>query len=345
MSQLAVALGRLRPWRTAVAVLAGLLLVAGCNSLAHARGGEGTDKDYTMKSGGLERSYRLYLPSDYDPSKPLPLLVALHGGFGTGPAMERVTGFDRLADAARFIVAYPSGIRRSWNAGDKCCDPARRMGVDDVGFMQDLVAKIESDYRIDSSRVYGAGFSNGAMLLLYTACQDPSVFTAIAVNSGALMSSKCNGGRVPTMLIHGRKDPRIPWNGGSVRTGGWSDVTYRQPFLQLVQKIAERNGCSTSEKVTYDTSPAKCQTYKGCGANEVTWCGVQGMGHQWAGGETFMPLMLGENTNRFSSTNMMWSFFSRHRRGQDRDTSPPALAAPVTPSGGDAGSDGGDSGG
>jgi polyhydroxybutyrate depolymerase len=300
-----------------VLLAAAALLLVGLSPAQAAAGRGGESQEYTMRSGGLERTYRLYLPSNYDPSKPLPLVIALHGGFGTGAIMEKQTRLDTLADGARFIVAYPDGFKRSWNAGDQCCDPARKQHVDDIGFMRDLIAKIGSDYKVDPARVYGTGFSNGGMLLHYIACEAPDVFTAIAIHSGTLQNSSCSGrGRVPVLMIHGRKDPRIPWNGGSTRTGGWSDVTYRRPFMEMAKQVAARNGCSSAESVTYQTSPATCETFQGCGANETTWCGLDDVGHQWAGSEAMMPMMLGPSTTRFNASNMIWQFFSRHRRGQ-----------------------------
>lgn len=326
--------------RIAATMYAAFLTLAMSTVPAHALDSKGVHRDFSMESGGHQRSCRLYLPSKYDPSKPLPLVVALHGGFGVGRSMERTTGFDLLADSARFIVAYPDGFRRSWNAGDKCCDPARKNRIDDVGFMRDLVAKIKAEYNIDGHRVYGAGFSNGAMLLLYVACQAPDIFSAIAVNAGGLMSSTCNGGRVPTLLIHGIEDPRIPYGGGEYRPGGMGKPIHQKPFPELAKSIARRNGCSDAERIVYDSDPATCKTYAGCGANEVTWCGIKGGGHQWFGGKTMMPRRQGGNTTRFISTRMIWKFFSRHRRGQTEDSSPPALVAPPAASAPKAGAAG-----
>ncbi|MGH9046985.1 MAG: hypothetical protein ACRDVW_06690, partial [Acidimicrobiales bacterium] len=57
---------------------------------------------------GTERTYHLYIPSHL-PSGPVPLLVGLHGGLGSGTQFEANTGFDGLAQANGFIVVYPDG--------------------------------------------------------------------------------------------------------------------------------------------------------------------------------------------------------------------------------------------
>lgn len=266
------------------------------------------EKTYTIQSGGLERSFLVHAPPSYDGKTALPLLVSLHGGWGTGEGQAKISGFSTLADREDFIAAYPDGVSRSWNAGDQCCDPARKRGVDDVGFVRDMIAKIKSDYRINPAKVYGTGFSNGGMLIHHIACVAPDLFTAVAVNAGALMNSACAPRRgLPFLIIQGKEDPRMPWNGGNFQE------TYRLPVVDLVKKIASRNQCSGSEsEVSYERGPATCRTVKGCGKNEVTYCGVEGVGHQWIGGQTVLPKLLGQNTAKFNSSLAMWTFFERH---------------------------------
>lgn len=265
-------------------------------------------KPYSIQSGGLTRTFLVHAPPNYDGSKPMPLVVSFHGAYGTGKIQEEITGFSALADQNGFLVAYPDGTSRAWNAGDQCCDPPRKQGVDDLGFARDLVATVKKTYNVDAARVYGNGFSNGAMLIHYIACAEPDLFTAVAVNAGALMTSKCTPSKaLPFLIIQGKVDPRMPWAGGTF------DGTYRLPVVDLVKRIAQRNHCSgTDDTVSYTGGPATCRTVSGCGANEVTYCGVEGVGHQWIGGKTVFPKLLGENTDKFNTSFAMWRFFSRH---------------------------------
>ena len=76
--------------------------------------------DGSIVFDGIERTYHLYIPDSYSPGKPVPLLIVLHGGGGTGRDMEFKTtheGFDRLADKENFIVVYPDASKRHWNDG------------------------------------------------------------------------------------------------------------------------------------------------------------------------------------------------------------------------------------
>ncbi len=60
----------------------------------------------------------------------------LHGGFGTGEQAERSYHWDAEAEAGHFLVAYPDGINRAWNAGT-CCGEPQRIDTDRVASRQD----------------------------------------------------------------------------------------------------------------------------------------------------------------------------------------------------------------
>ncbi len=269
----------------------------------------GKSVEYEVRSGLLKRSYLLYVPKSYQAGKPMPLLIALHGGYGTGKNMEDVSGFDRVADARGVIVAYPDGISKAWNAGTCCAKPMEN-NVNDVAFMANLVADIKTKVAVDDKRVYGAGFSNGAMMVHRVACEQPEIFTAIASVAGGIMTPSCKPARgTPTLLIQGRDDPRIPWDGGSV------EDSFRPSVKTVVGLLAARNGCSTEGTVSLQSGAATCTTLRGCASgNDVQWCGLAGVGHQWPGGKTLLPRLLGKNTSDYNAATQIVDFFLRHSR-------------------------------
>lgn len=283
------------------AVLAACVDTGGAVSSAQAAGSQ----EYEMEYQGMERSYRLYVPAGGG-NQPRPLIVALHGGFGTGKNMEELTGFDITGGNAGFVVAYPDGVGRSWNAGS-CCNPAMKKGVDDVGFLRAMVADIGRRTPIDTRRVYGTGFSNGSMMVHRVACEAPDLFKAIAAASGGIMVPNC-GARTPiaALLIQGRADPRIPWDGGLF------EGNYRPPVREIFSKLAARNQCAAKEETRQEGS-ASCVTRRGCAGNaEVRLCGVDGMGHQWAGGKELLPRLLGKGTRDYNASAEAVRFFQQH---------------------------------
>ena len=103
---------------------------------------------HTINVGGHDRGYRLYKPAGLPASAPL--VVMLHGGFGSAEQAERAYGWDELADTAKFVVAYPDGLHRAWNTnGGGCCGRSAREGVDDVGFISAAVADIAKNVGIN----------------------------------------------------------------------------------------------------------------------------------------------------------------------------------------------------
>jgi polyhydroxybutyrate depolymerase len=58
--------------------------------------------------------------------------------------------------------------------------------VDDLGFFDAIVKKLEGDYCIDAKRVYVAGFSNGGFFAHRIGCERADVVAAVAPVSGVL---------------------------------------------------------------------------------------------------------------------------------------------------------------
>ncbi len=79
------------------------------------------DHTRTVLMGEQKRTYLIHVPKDYDPKKPTPVVLALHGAAMDGSMMVRFSGLNAKSDDAGFIVVYPSGTGvgpiRTWNAG------------------------------------------------------------------------------------------------------------------------------------------------------------------------------------------------------------------------------------
>lgn len=103
-----------------VGLVALALVVPLLRPVAASAPGEGLDSTTgSIIAGGLVRTFRVYVPLSHNRTRPAPLLIALHGGGGTGTAMERLTigGLNRLAARDGFVVVYPDGVERHWNDG------------------------------------------------------------------------------------------------------------------------------------------------------------------------------------------------------------------------------------
>ena len=172
-----------------------------------------------MNFGGLTRSYLVHVPTGYNGTSALPLVLAFHGGAGNSQAMRTETGLDTTSNQNGFMVVYPDGTgatdHKFWDAGITGVSAVNNH-VDDVGFVNALLNTLPLTYNIDETRVYATGFSNGAMLTYLLAEQLANRITAIApVAGGMLLGSTVPSRPVPIIDFHGMMDKLAPFDGGT----------------------------------------------------------------------------------------------------------------------------------
>ncbi|GAB3682085.1 PHB depolymerase family esterase [Actinocorallia lasiicapitis] len=168
------------------------------------------------------REYLLRVPAGA--KRAAPLVVALHGGASSAQQFQKQSGFDDVADDAKFVVAYPDGFAFSWNAGG-CCGPAKIGNLDDVGFLKKMIERLVDQGVADPERIYVTGFSNGGGMAYRLACEGPGRVRAIGVVSAALIIDCAPSRPVSAMIVHGTADRSVPYAGGSRR-----DVDDARPF-------------------------------------------------------------------------------------------------------------------
>ena len=304
-----------------VCLLAALTVVlGGCLGGGHALGTPGSQSipvgqsTQTVESAGVSRTFHLYRPQGLTDA--VPLVVMLHGGFGNGAQAERSYHWDAEADNGHFLVAYPDGVNRAWNAGT-CCGEPQHDNVNDVGFITATVAAIEQGIPIDRARVYVTGMSNGAMMALRLGCQTDT-FAAIAPVAGTLLTD-CSQARPTSVLqIHGTADDRVPYNGGPGKAfAANGNPRVNGPSVESVNATWRSiDACgppnsSTAGSVTTQTA--------GCAdGRTVELISVTGAGHQWPGGE---PSPLAERvagipapSTALDATDTIWQFFTQSHR-------------------------------
>lgn len=264
----------------------------------------------SMASGGRTRTYRLYRPAGLDSSSPAPLVVFLHGGFGDGQNAEQSYGWDAAAERGGFIVAYPDGVSRAWNGGT-CCGLPASQGIDDVGFIRDLVARLRGELAIDPRRIYATGISNGGILDYRLACET-DIFAAIAPDS-ATMLVPCSAPRqISVLAIHGTADTHIPYMGGLGSGPGHVDGP---AVPEVIARWRSVDRCAipvTTTSGVVTTALADCP-----GGRAVELITIAGAGHQWPGGTRLNPALaalagLDQPSTAIDATAVVWAFFAAH---------------------------------
>lgn len=300
-------------WPALTVVLMSIALSA-CSTPANAKTpSPGSTYDNSLTFDGLSRTYRVHLPTSYSKSSPAPLMLSFHGRAGQGKGQEKLTNFDALSDQKGFVVVYPDGLYRSWNAGVGA-GPAESRDIDDVGFVSALIDKLSKELAIDRGRIYASGMSNGGILTQRLGCELSGKLAAIASVAGPMgskIAANCKPSRpVPVLEMHGTADPIVHMDGTFAQGPGRT--------LSVDETIAgwvARNGCATKPRLSDLGGGVSSEAYGSCkeGA-EVILYRIDGAGHTWAGGWQYLPAVIVGPTNRqIDASKIIWEFVSKYR--------------------------------
>ena len=279
----------------------------------------------------LARSYILHLPPAAASSAPLPLVIAFHGGGGNAKGFQQYAGLDAVADREGFAVVYPNGTGHpivqgrllTWNAG-RCCGWALDNKIDDVGFTLRVVESVAQVARIDRSRVYATGHSNGAMMSYRLAAEAADRIAAIAPVAGAMNLKRAfaPSRAVPVLHIHSIDDPRALYAGGDNKS--FAGITiHHEPVIASLQLWEKHNRCAGAgselerRKAAAPNGQAEQRAIHVAAAcpkdTAIELWKLSGVGHAWPG-ENPGPLpetVMGPHSNVISAAEEAWKFFKR----------------------------------
>ena len=199
------------------------------------------DRTYTFPGTSESIPYHIYVPTTWNASKKLPLVVVTHGANqpSTAPFQRPMTDptLAKTAEARGFIVAAVTGYHANatavggWNVPYKMVQVVKPGGGGrggqgggrgpaaappteedfkraemDVLYVGDLVAK---EYNVDPNRIYLMGNSSGGSAVWTYATRYPERWTAIAPSAAPLEDETFPYEKlktVPVLVIHGDMD-------------------------------------------------------------------------------------------------------------------------------------------
>ncbi len=310
----------------------------------HAQPAIAQDREETVRVNTYPRTFRVHLPAGFDAKKRYAVVLALHGLGGDGLIMARISHLDETADRFGFIVVYPNASEGRWTALNSRSQGGfgRRPGIldfpresrgtgdrdaggepiNDALFFDAMLDKIESEYRVDSSRIYATGLSDGGFMAFRLGCEMAHRIAAIATVAATLplgLSESCSNWAwrsVPLLMINGTSDPIVSYAG---RPG----LEVRFPLLSAKETLkvwSKMNGCgakpvrTTLPPRTPDGMETQVDTYNDCqdGGDAILYSVVKG-GHAWPGGDSFMPERRGGATSQdLDASETIWQFFAAH---------------------------------
>lgn len=270
--------------------------------------------DATLWHDDRERNYLLHVPSSYESGSPMPLVLALHGMGQNGHTQMNASRMNEVSEREGFLVAYPSALQGSWSSDTPDIN---------LGFFDDLLDNIRSNYSIDESRIYSTGLSQGAVRSYMLAVERPNVFAAIApvagvrplLPDGDLFPAGLPNlpeQPLPMLHIHGTSDSVVPIEGGS-------GISMFPSVEEVLDEWASHNGCDPDpilselpDERPSDRRSVTLHTFAGCTpytrvdgdekSADVLFYQVNQGGHEWPRSPTL------------DASSVVWNFFSQHSR-------------------------------
>jgi hypothetical protein len=201
-----------------------------------------------ITSGGVARTYRLYLPGAYDPMRAYPLAILAHGCGGAGGTpfpLETASKNDAIVVALKSVAD---------------CFEYSPTGPD-VTYFDDVLAEVSAGHCVDKARVFMAGFSSGSWLTHTIGCVRAGIVRAQGNASGNQVGLPMCKGPIAALFAHDINDDQNSFAGAEVAR----------------DRILKSNSCGT-QTLPYEwdsnpSTPSTCVEYQGCKPGyPVVWC-------------------------------------------------------------------------
>jgi polyhydroxybutyrate depolymerase len=278
---------------------------------------------------GVTRTFTAQLPD----TRPVPLVIVLHGNTQTGADMASRTSWPEIAKREHFGVVFPDGLNRAWadfRPNAKRAGRAPPEGTDDIAFIVRLIEKFIADGAADPKHIYITGVSNGGAMTMTMICTRADLFAAAAsviINLTDESANACHPSRaVPMLMMNGTADPLIPYQGGRGTSrfavpGFWST----EKTLDFWRRA---NACETQDAATVDLADrdqtdqstvtrisSRCPQ-----GRDVVLYRVNDGGHRMPGSfpdarfPRLVNFLLGPQNHDIDGAETIWTFFRKFSR-------------------------------
>jgi phospholipase/carboxylesterase len=147
------------------------------------------------------RDALLYVPISYQPERPAPFVLSLHGA--GGDAQGGLYPLYDLADQSGLIILAPPSRRQTWDVILNSYGP-------DVAFIDAALQRAFAQCSVDPARCGIAGFSDGASYALSLGITNGDLFTAVLAFSPGFMAPTAQRDSPRIFVSHGIQDDVLP---------------------------------------------------------------------------------------------------------------------------------------
>jgi polyhydroxybutyrate depolymerase len=252
----------------------------------------------TIRSDDRDRLYRIALPHDYDPERPVPVVFNLHGSGSNAAEQSVYTQVPTRGAARGYLVVTPDAGDGDWELGPD--------GEDDR-FLVALLDHVAASWCVDLDRVHATGISLGSWKATITACTHPDRFASLALVAEEVAPPDC---AKPVVAFHGTADFVVPFGAGADPGIEVIGPNAGLPGVEVnMPRWAANGGCSTEHDVERIGSDVERWTYRDCpeGMDVVLYV-VRGGGHTWPGSPIDRP----GTTRTIDATEIALDWFDAH---------------------------------
>lgn len=233
--------------------------------------GVNTSDLLSITYNGVNREYFLYVPESYNQENKYPLIFNFHGFGGLVKDYIQFADLRENAKNKNFILVYPQGLNLEesndshWNAALPGDD--NKSDVDDFGFILSLVNRLQSEFNIDSNRIYACGYSNGAFFSYALGLYHSNIFAAIGSVSGTmvqdlLLENYSINVPLPMINIHGINDSTIPYLGSNEYNSIPNIINFFKQINNTTNEIIDDNDAFTHTVYGNGINDASVEHYK-----------------------------------------------------------------------------------
>ena len=251
---------------------------------------------FTLRSMGLERTYQVHTPKNYDPSVRYPVILSFDGMEGSAARMKGYAGLDELPALVVYLDALP-GARgfSSWEGAPYSVDGGR-----DVEFVKTLIETLPLNFCVDETQVFAVGMSNGGAFATIVGCELGDTIKAVASVSGAYYSTCKREQRTPSLLVlHSTSDQQVPFEGSVAR-----HLPHVQQWVneQARARQCKAKGKEKREGLVYYQDWHECDDM-----SLLRFVTIQKQEHGW------LSVPYAQKTNTPSTAEYIWQFFEDAR--------------------------------
>lgn len=193
-------------------------------------------RHYLLKAAGEIMPYRIYVPTNYVPTRNWPLVVALHGLGGTEDSMmSPLYGTTKLAEQHGFIVVAPLGYRvdAGYGAFRAPGQVSRRSDLSEEDVME-VLQLVRQQYKIDENRIYLMGHSMGGFGTWALAAAHPEIWAALGPISGGGNPANVEKFKsIPEIVVHGDADNVVPVGSSRVMVDAMKRLGVEVKYIEV----------------------------------------------------------------------------------------------------------------